>query len=139
MISLVIAEYTGLFIILLLSFMFIFPKLKDNEINNGMKAIIVFAVVVLFTVLLKHNKDGFHFELTPEKHCDGGPYMWSSSPEKQALCSKFSKKDLSRYECGAGYDGRPVWRGGNAPESDAKWQNARCNNISSSYNDPQVL
>ena len=139
MISLLIAEYTGLFIILLISFVFIFPKLKDDGINNFMKSIITFAIVVLFTILLKNNKDGFHFELTPEKKCDGGPYMWSSNPEKQELCSKFSPQDLARYECGAGFHGRPVWWGGDAPESDSKWQNARCGNISSSYNDPQVL
>jgi len=139
MISLLIAEYTGLFIILSVTFVYIFPRLKDNVINNLIKAVIMFVVIVLFNILLKQNKDGFYFELTPEKHCDGGPYMWSSSPEKKALCSKFSKQDLSRYNCPVGYHGRPVWWGGNTPDSNANWKNTRCNNLDSSVPDPQVL
>ena len=138
MIALLIAEYIGLFIILLVSFVYIFPKLKDNQLNSIMKSVIIFAVVIIFNILLKHSKDGFHFELTPEKHCDGGPYMWSSSPEKQALCSKFTKNDLSRYNCPVGFHGRPVWWD-YTPESNNQWKNERCNEISDSYNDPQVL
>ena len=138
MIALLIAEYIGLFIILLVSFVYIFPKLTDNSLNSFMKSVIIFAVVIVFNILLKNNKDGFHFELTPEKHCDGGPYMWSSSPEKQALCSKFSKQDLSKYNCPVGFHGRPVNFNYSA-ESNSQWKNERCNEISDSYNDPQVL
>ena len=82
------------------------------------------------------------FQLTPEKKCDGGPYMYSSDPERQALCSKFSQDDLSRYECPAGlYHGRPVWWDGatNGTLSNDEWKNETCDQISTDNNEPQVL
>jgi hypothetical protein len=85
--------------------------------------------------------ENFHFELTPEKKCDLGPYMYTSDPARQALCSQFSAADLSRYECGPGYIGRPIWRGGagNGTLSNANWKNESCNQIDDSVRDPQVL
>ena len=85
--------------------------------------------------------EGFFFELTPEKKCDGGPYMYSSDPERQALCAQFSQSDLSRYNCGPGFEGRPIWRGGagNGTLSNANWKNESCNKINNPLPDPQVL
>ena len=139
MISSIIAEYIGLLVLLIVSFIFIFPRLlKDDEIARFIKAFIVFIIVIVFNLIFTSNKDGFHFELTPQKYCEGGDYMRSSSPEKQKFCSQFSEVDMSRYECPSGFVGAPVnWN--YTPESDDKWQNTRCKDISSSYNDPQVL
>lgn len=94
-------------------------------------------VVELFFELVKCTKDNFIFEVTPEKKCDGGPYMYSSDPERQKLCASFSKADLSKYECTPGlYNGRPVWRRGtfamtdnsigNGTLSNANWANTSC-------------
>jgi hypothetical protein len=90
---------------------------------------------------VQNLNENFHFELTPEKRCDGGEYMRSSDPARQALCSQFSAADLSRYECGPGYIGRPIWRGGagNGTLSNANWKNESCNQIDDSVRDPQVL
>ena len=90
---------------------------------------------------VQNLNENFHFELTPEKRCDGGEYMRSSDPARQALCSQFSAADLSRYECGPGYIGRPIWRGGagNGTLSNANWKNESCNQIDDSVKDPQVL
>ena len=86
----------------------------------------------------RNLNENFHFELTPEKRCDGGQYMYSSDPARQALCSQFSAADLSRYECGPGYIGRPIWRGGagNGTLSNANWKNESCNQIDDSVKDP---
>ena len=130
-----------LLIILLVIFMLPFSMLGITYIFNGLKAVIIFGVFLLYNYLTKDIKDNFYFELTPEKQCDGGPYMWSSSPEKQALCSKFSKADLARYECPNGFIGRPIWRqgAGNIPLSDDNWQNTTCKQIGKDLPDPQVL
>lgn len=147
MISLVLAEYGGLFVVLLICFVLVLPEVKLGKDGNVTSIVVLLSIlltgiVVLFNLAFQNSKDNFHFELTPEKHCDGGPYMYSSNPEKQALCSKFSKADLSRYNCPVGFHGRPIWRegaGNQPPESNDNWQNTRCGNIDSSYNDPQVL
>jgi hypothetical protein len=130
-----------LLIILLVIIMGPLSYFANVPIMNGLKALIIFGVFMLYNYLTKDIKDNFHFELTPEKRCDGGPYMWSSSPEKQALCSKFSKEQLARYECPAGFIGRPIWRegAGNIPLSDDNWQNTTCNQIGKNLPDPQVL
>ena len=67
MISSIIAEYIGLLVLLIVSFIFIFPRLlKDDEIARFIKAFIVFIIVIVFNLIFTSNKDGFHFELTPQ-------------------------------------------------------------------------
>jgi hypothetical protein len=144
-------EFVALALTLGLAIIFILPTLqdfkdndKDKEPNYLMRIIkwlIILGVVVSYPVLLDLSKDDFHFELTPEKHCEGGPYMWTSDPEKQKFCSKFTKADMARYECGVGFHGAPIWRGGagnQPPESNSNWKNERCSDVNSD-NGPQVL
>ena len=131
-----------LLIILVAILMFPLSYFANVPAMNALKALIIWGIFLLYNHLTKDIKDNFHFELTPEKRCDNGPYMWSSNPEKQALCSKFSKADLARYECPAGlYNGRPIWRqgAGNIPLSDDNWQNTTCKQIGDNLPDPQVL
>ena len=130
-----------LLIVLLIIFIFPLSMLSNTYSLNGIKALIIFGVFILYNYITKDIKDNFHFELTPEKHCDGGSYMWSSDPEKAALCSKFSKADLGRYDCPTGFIGRPIWRqgAGNIPLSDDNWQNTTCKQIGDNLPDPQVL
>ena len=131
-----------LLIILLVIIMGPLSYFANVPVMNGLKALIVLGIVLLYNHLTKDIKDNFHFELTPEKRCDNGPYMWSSNPEKAALCSKFSKEQLARYECPGGlYNGRPIWRqgAGNIPLSDDNWQNTTCKQIGDNLPDPQVL
>lgn len=69
---------------------------------------IVFASM-LFTVLqISGNKENFFFEVTEAKKCCGGSYMYSSNKERQEMCSKIPKEELSRVCCGKGYTGRPM-------------------------------
>ena len=80
--------------------------------NNNTDANSIFIAslfIVLIYVFDKMNamNEPFHFEVTPEKRCDGGPYMRSSSPELQELCKQFSPEDLKEYECDVGFIGRP--------------------------------
>ena len=137
---------TGLLILLVVIFIFPLAMLRNDMFGkayllNALKALIVWVIILLYNYLTKDIKDNFYFELTPEKKCDGGPYMWSSDPEKAALCSKFSKADLARYECQNGFIGRPIWRqgAGNMPLSNDNWENTTCNQIGKDLPDPQVL
>ena len=75
--------------------------------------------------LNKTQKDNFHFQVTPEKLCDLGPYMYTSDPVKQKLCNSFSPSDLAKYECCPGQHGRPVWFN-RTDESNADWENTMC-------------
>lgn len=75
--------------------------------------------------LNKTQKDNFHFQVTPEKLCDLGPYMYTSDPVKQKLCNSFSPSDLAKYECAPGFNGRPIWWA-RSDESNADWANTMC-------------
>jgi hypothetical protein len=98
----------------------------------------VFTGVIYLLKKMNDNGEGFHFELTPEKKCDGGPYMYSSDPERQKLCSQFSPEDLSKYECCPGFHGRPVWWNRDS-ESNDNWSNQMCNGNFKDFSDPHVL
>jgi len=144
--EIILVEYSLLLILLLFYFFWLFPRISDENIDGKfLKVGLTFLTIVIFQIILdatkKFSKDNFMFQLTPEKKCDGGPYMYSSDPARQALCSKFSEKDLLRYDCPVGYHGRPVWWDGatNGTLSNDNWQNDTCNQISKDYDDPQVL
>lgn len=97
---------------------------KLNENNNivAIHGIIFFMLAYAIFNLLEGTTYGlcdiptsstgaekFHFEVSPEKMCDGGAYLRSSSPEKQKLCAQFSAQQLANFECKPGeYHGRPV-------------------------------
>ena len=130
--SVIVFEYIILLGILLFLFFVAFPKFisMDSYKNKMFKVFIIFIILIVFNLALETSKDNFIFQLTPEKKCDGGPYMYSSDPERKELCSKFSEQDLSKYECPAGlYHGRPVWWNGatNGTLSNADWKNDTCN------------
>lgn len=114
---------------------------------NLNKDIIILLFAILFTGLIyalniinsKDNKDNFHFELTPEKHCEGGAYMHSSaSPEQKKFCSRFTEAQKNEFSCNPGFHGRPVhWE--RTDMSDSKWENKMCDGNFKEYTDPQVL
>lgn len=152
--NLLIVAFLILFLTII-AVLFLGPKiykdlLNDDPVNKIILAFILYVIFCIFYFITQLKSEGFYFELTPEKKCDGGPYMYSSDPQRQALCSKFSKADLARYQCSYGnpeltgrmlYHGRPVWWGGagNGTLSNANWQNPSCSSIDPKYNDPQVL
>lgn len=92
-------------------------------------AALVFTVGLSMYQNRKQTKDSvvdkFRFEVTPEKLCDGGPYMYTSNPEKQKFCSQFSDAQLSQYQCGPGFINRPLHTN-LEPMSDCNWQNHLC-------------
>jgi hypothetical protein len=97
---------------------------------------IIFVIILYLTK--QYQKDNFRFELTPEKHCDGGPYMYSSDPVKKAYCSQFTPSQLAEYQCCKGFHGRPVhWN--RTDMSDSKWENKMCDSNFNDYSDPKVL
>ena len=114
---------------------------KSLNINQDLTILIgalLFTSIIFLLNKIDYTKDDFFFQLTPEKECDGGPYMYSSNPENQKLCSKFSKQDLAQYSCCPGFHGRPVhWERNDM--SDSHWNNTMCDGNFKDYNDPTVL
>ena len=107
-----------LFLLEIFLLFLIFYKIQfnyfDNQLGNNISISLVFTLLawVILEVNINNvwSKDNFLFEVTPEKRCDGGPYMYSSNPELQKLCGEFSQNDLNRFECSNGYIGRPISR-----------------------------
>ena len=107
-----------IFLLFILFYRFQFTYFS-NDLGNTISIAVVFTILVWLILIINKNnvwsKDNFLFEVTPEKLCDGGPYMYSSDPYLQQLCGQFSNKDLKRYECSHGYTGRPIDRSGYDP------------------------
>lgn len=97
---------------------------NPNELSNGLEVDAMCGVGNGCGDPCAQPKENFTFELTPEKHCYGGPYMWSSDPQLKKFCNQFSEQDMSQYECPNGYVGAPV-RWNFQPLSDGNWQNAQ--------------
>lgn len=134
-----------IFFVLMFLLFYVFVKSCDLlEVHLHLnKDIIIFLLgfmyigIMFLLIKMTNIKDSFFFELTPEKKCDGGPYMYSSDPEKQKLCSQFSQEDLSKYSCCPGFHGRPVWFE-RSDESNKDWANTMCDNgFNNDY--PKVL
>jgi hypothetical protein len=91
--------------------------------------------------------EGFHFEVTPEKTCDGGAYMHQSNEMCQKLWSTAEgRKDLATYNCLNGdcakeglYNGRPLNMGYRQDLSDDNWQNTSCQGNFLEKDRPMVL
>jgi hypothetical protein len=87
--------------------------------------------------------ESFHFEVTPEKQCDGGPYMYSSAPDhvknycNKLLSSQEGIDQYNKYNCNGAYVGRPLNFPDFAPPSNDMWENEMCKQ--QSFNGPAVL
>ena len=126
-----------------------FGRDKKTPLNPKSIGILVGSALV-FTIVLaiiystsKVNQDNFHFEVTPEKRCDGGEYLHQSGPTaeycKKLLSSPEGIREFSEYSClNPAFVGRPV-HFEYTPESDAEWQDPRCNPPILQKDRPQVL
>ena len=113
-------------------------SLKINQDITLLIGALLITGIIFLLEKFDYTKDNFFFQLTPEKECDGGPYMYSSNADKQKLCSKFSKQDLAQYSCSPGFYGRPVhWNRNDM--SDDSWNNTMCDGNFTDYSDPMVL
>lgn len=118
---------------------FVSENLKINQDIIILLFGVIFAAIFYLSKPIINNIDNFHFEVTPEKMCDGGSYMYSSDPQKQKLCGQFSKADLAKYECPGGLDnGRPVWWN-RSNDTNTEWKNTMCNGNFNDYDTPHVL
>ena len=77
---------------------------------------IVLLSVYKLTNIQDKEKEGFHFELSKSKKCQGYPYMHSSNPELLKECaeelSKLGDPNLKHFEY--------------TPDSNQYWENERC-------------
>ena len=140
-------QYT-MYIFYILIFLIIFlsslsPKILNSE-NIQQNDIVVLCftslvgtILVYILMLLyqkKQSKEKFHFELTPEKKCAGGPYMHQNNEECQKMWStEEGIEKLSRFNCfncmsGSNnknglYNGLPRNNTSLCEMSDGNWQN----------------
>jgi hypothetical protein len=124
------------------------PKLK---LTNTISLIITsFLAALLLVLVYKYGKiancqhDGFNFQVSGPKMCQGGPYMISSAPQDvKDYCHKLwsTQKGRDSYNavnCGSSFVGRPV-HFDRTPMSNDMWENEMCNPPYVNMNDPCVL
>ena len=128
--------FTVVFVLILISNLVSLTKGPTIHKANYLLALSI-SVSVLLLVLYKFAKIGqcnesFHFEVTPEKLCRGGPYMISSaSKEVQDMCGKIwstpeGREKLKKVDCEGGiYNGSPVDFEFTHMSND-KWENEMC-------------
>ena len=106
-------QYT-MYIFYILVFLIIFlsslsPKILNSENiqQNDIIFLCVTSVIGTFLVYIlmllyqkKQSKEKFHFELTPQKACSGGPYMHQTNEECQQMwSSEEGLEKLSKFNC----------------------------------------
>ena len=89
---------------------------------------LMLGVYFLMKSVEKSSTDGFLYEAPLWTKCEGGPYMYSSSPELQEKCKNV---DMSKYRCSKGYQGQPI-NFQRTPISNDHWENEMCSNLQSS-------
>jgi hypothetical protein len=105
------------------------------------KDILQLSVIAVFVTLglylLYHfgklQKDGFRFEVTPEKRCRGGPYMHQDDPYcKKLFSTEDGCEDYLKYNCQPGlFHGFPKRQDCSGcrqrtPMSNSHWKNTMC-------------
>jgi hypothetical protein len=114
------------------------PKVKMDTTISFL--LIAFFVSLLLVLVFKAGKivddcpktEGFHFALSPEKLCKGGPYMISSAPkEVKDYCNKLWETEEGMREYEISNYGPSLKSGGipkhlRTPMSNDKWENEMC-------------
>lgn len=132
--------------IIYISLTYIIARIVTHSNEKATTLALIMGILLTAKVILQQHlvtsKDNFHFEVTPEKMCDGGWYMWTSNPRKMAYCSSLPEAQRTMYTCSEQgipglYMGRPLWYE-NTPLSDDKWENPiKCNEPNNG--EPSVL
>ena len=104
--------------------------------NSGVKIFFLLFFIALITLVIffVRKKDKYKdfslnndiFRVTPAKICASGPYMRTSDPNLQKLCSNYTNQDFAQVACSRGFHGRPVHWEYSEP-SNSQWKDTRCN------------
>ena len=114
------------------------PKNIKVLVPLGVALLLTLVLAILY-ILGKVSKDGFSFELTSAKKCDGGPYMTQSGPNHE-FCTKLLSTQEGRdkydmFNCATGeFHGRPLNFGPLTPLSNSNWENTSCDKPQTSNN-----
>jgi|UniRef100_A0A6C0D0U1 hypothetical protein len=147
-------------LIFIIIFILFYGSLKINQqfvYNNNKELYLILSALLssAILVLILHYanlKENFHFELSPYKRCQGGPYMYSSDPELKAFCDSIPQEQLNQAFCNNGVNGgKGGWDRKShgfigmpvhfeyTPMSDDKWENHMCDDQLTNNATPQVL
>jgi hypothetical protein len=115
--------------IALIGFNQTFAKFKNLSPIVSSYIVSFLITIVLLSVYkltnIKHKeKEGFHFELSKSKKCQGYPYMQSSNPELLKECAQ--ELSTEKCRCNAGFIGNNLNRFEYTPISNQYWENERC-------------
>ena len=94
------------------------PPIVSSYILSFLITIVLLSVYKLTNIQSK-EKEGFHFELSKSKKCQGYPYMQSSNPELLKECALSREESRCNTKCnGHNFE--------YTPESNQYWENERC-------------
>ena len=111
--------------------------------------LIMVTIICLIILILVYNGakvchyDNFHFEVTPAKRCDGGPYLTQSGPDhkmcEELLSTEKGRQEYNTYNCPGGLCyGRPL-NMEITSASNALYENTMCRPPILQEGQPQVL
>jgi hypothetical protein len=125
----------------------IYTKVDKHHLAIIMGVSLV-STLILFGIykISKVKEEGFHFEVTSAKNCDGGSYMHQSNETCQHMWhTPKGVAELSNYTCidcnynGGLYKGRPLNMGYRQDVSDDNWENNLCHGNFLRNDSPMVL
>ena len=99
------------------------PPIVSSYIVSFLITIVLLSIYKL-TNIQQIKKEGFHFELSKSKKCQGYPYMQSSNPELLKECEKEFSTEEGR--CNARCGGHNLNNFEYTSESNQYWENERC-------------
>jgi hypothetical protein len=108
------------------------PMIYQAIVKTTVIAIFYTILLIITFIILKmyipKTVDNFDFEVSPNKKCCGGPYMWGGidSPTYKYCSDPINKESISCACCGGGYTGGGNVKFNYTPESNSQWKNERC-------------
>ena len=98
---------TSIIVFFALIFSYLYFSAHKHAVREAM---LITLIYVIISMAFKDIVDNFHFELSPDKACEGGAYMFSSNPEMAKYCSQFSPEERAGFQCAHGFVGAPQLR-----------------------------
>jgi predicted membrane protein len=131
------------FILISFFYMMFFIASSNWACNlNTMKGqIVLFLASVMFTLVIFGLSyatgilnEGFYYQTSPGKLCQGGPYMHSGNSATDKMCQKLystekGNKEINNYNCGKGFLGMPIRHWQHTNLSNDQWNNNSCDNL----------
>jgi len=93
-------------------FAVIFSYLYFSKHQHAVReAVLITLLFAIFSATMRPAVvDNFEFQLSPDKACMGGAYMFTSDPAMAQYCAQFSPEQRAGFQCAHGFVGAPQIR-----------------------------